>query len=115
MKCAHQYKGHYRALRLGKNDSKYILKTPESSDVMKLARSAVEAENPYESELKIFELYWKALDKLSAFHFADFLSLSVYALKLRLLFRKTSFDKQKGRQEATRLFSSYSVLEDIIK
>lgn len=106
---------HYRALRLGKNDSKYILKTPESSDVMKLARSAVEAENPYESELKIFELYWKALDKLSAFHFADFLSLSVYALKLRLLFRKTSFDKQKGRQEATRLFASYSVLEDIIK
>lgn len=105
---------HYRALRLGKNDSKYILKASESSDVMKLAHDAVETDNPYESEMRIIELYWKALDKLATFHYADFLTLCVYALKLKMLFRKTAFDKQKGRAEATRLFSSYNVLEDIL-
>lgn len=105
---------YYRAKRLGIQDEKYTAFTGADSDIMAMAEKAVNNENPYESELEVFGIYWKALDNLQLNHFADFLSLSVYALKLKLLFRKTSFNKQKGEEEAERLFASYNVLEDLL-
>ena len=105
---------YFRAKRLGIQDEKYMNINGIDSDILKLAENAVNNDNPYQSELEVFGIYWKALDKLQLNHFADFLSLSVYALKLKLLFRKTSFNKQKGEQEAERLFASYNVLEELL-
>ena len=105
---------YYRAKRLSIDDEKYADISGIDSDILSMAEKAVSNENPYESELEVFGIYWKALDNLQLNHFGDFLSLAVYALKLKLLFRKTSFNKQKGEEEAERLFASYNVLEELL-
>lgn len=105
---------HYRAKRLGINNKKYNDIADIDSEILTLAEKAVESTNPLEAEVDIFGIYWKALDELSLFHFADFLSLCVYTIKLKLLFRKTTFNKENGQKEAERLFQSYNEVEDFL-
>lgn len=106
---------HYRAERLNMMSEKYALKDSTNASLNDMCKKAVYNPNPKEAEEMVLDIYWKALDELSLFHFADFLSICVYALKLHLLERKTTFNKQKGQEEANRLFSSYDVLEELLK
>lgn len=101
---------YYRAKRLGKD----VEKPSVDASILEMAEKAVNNENPYNAEIEVLSIYEKALDGLSAFHYADFLALAVYALKLKLLLRKNAFDKEKGEAEVKRIFSSYNVLEELL-
>lgn len=103
---------YYRKKRLG--DSDKIQKPSVDASILEMAEKAVSNENPYDAEMDVLSIYEKALDGLAAFHYADFMALAVYALKLKLLLRKNSFDKEKGESEVKKIFSSYNVLEDLL-
>ena len=103
---------YYRKKRLQNSDK--LQKPSLDPSILEMAEKAVGNENPYDAELEVLTIYEKALDGLSLFHYADFMALAVYALKLKLLLRKNSFDKEKGENEVKRIFSSYNVLEELL-
>lgn len=54
--------------------------------------------NPLEKELRIMQHQWATLEALSAGHFADVTALFTYKIKLLILLRWWSFDREKGFQ-----------------
>ncbi|WP_303315763.1 hypothetical protein Q4Q34_14185 [Flavivirga abyssicola] len=52
--------------------------------------------DPLEEELQLLKLQWDKLEALSNTHYADFSALIIYKLKLLVLLRWWSFDKEKG-------------------
>jgi hypothetical protein len=51
---------------------------------------------PLEEEIQLMKWQWEKLEELSVGHFADFGALCLYKLKLLILIRLWSFDKDRG-------------------
>lgn len=60
--------------------------------------------NPLEAELKLMELRWNFLDDLEREHNFDMGALIVYYLKLQLLKRFFTFDKEQGLKKFQKLY-----------
>ena len=63
--------------------------------------------NPLEMEVKLLQLRWEFLEQQELSHFFDLDFLIIYYLKLQILKRLFSFDKQKGIEK----FQVYSSVE----
>ncbi len=60
--------------------------------------------NPLEIEIKLIELRWKLLDEMQREHHFDLEYLILYFLKLQLLRRLMTFDKEKGLEKFHKLY-----------
>ncbi|NLA73934.1 MAG: DUF2764 family protein [Deltaproteobacteria bacterium] len=66
--------------------------------------SAIREGNPLEIELRFMEFRWKFLDEMEPAHHFDFTYVVIYFLKLLLLQRYFSFEKEKGLQKFQMLY-----------
>lgn len=107
-----------KAILIAREERKTKIKKSNDSNInlnaLMYAKSLIDNNNPYDAEVKLLMYQWNIVDEMSLNHFGDSMSLYVYALKLYLLKRKVSFDKQKGKEEATRLMGLYNILEDFL-
>jgi hypothetical protein len=58
-----------------------------------------ESSNPFQTEIKLSRLKWDFLEEQEIEHFFDLDFLIIYYLKLQILERLFSFDKQKGKEK----------------
>lgn len=84
----------------------------KDSEAVKVIMSAISDENPLNAEKILLTLQFNKLDSLIGTHTFDDYALFGYALKLKLLERKTVFDQKKGKKELIGLVKG---LEEQIK
>ncbi len=66
--------------------------------------SAIKEGNPLEIETRFIEFRWQFLDEMEREHHFDFTKLIIYFLKLLLLQRYFTFDKDKGLKKFQMLY-----------
>jgi hypothetical protein len=66
--------------------------------------SAIKEGNPLDVELRFMEFRWQFLDEMEREHHFDFTNVVIYFLKLLLLQRYFSFEKEKGLQKFQMLY-----------
>jgi hypothetical protein len=66
--------------------------------------SAIKEGNPLDIETRFMEFRWQFLDEMEREHHFDFTKIIVYFLKLLLLQRYFSFDKDKGLKKFQMLY-----------
>ena len=86
----------------------FLKEFDRDEDIAALAASALSAKNPLEAELFLLEKEFENLDDIVGDHYFDGIYLFVYAIKLRLLERRSCFDKEKGREEFRRIMDTVS-------
>lgn len=96
----HEELTYQRNIRLGRK-----AKAPDMKDdgIAKTVTAALNSKNPLEAEKMLLDMEFKKLDELVGTHYFDDHALVGYALKLKLLERKTSFDGEKGKAEFSRI------------
>ena len=75
------------------------------SETAKVISLAVAEKNPLTAEIMLLSLQFQKLDSLIGSHSFDDYALFGYALKLKLLERKTVFNQKTGKSELKRLVS----------
>lgn len=91
-----------RNARLGRRAQSPSIKDESAAKVISMAMNH---QNPLAAEEMLLALQFQKLDELIGIHYFDDYALFGYALKLKLLERKKSFNHKKGKAE----------LENIIK
>ena len=89
-----------RKKKLGQSVNQYTDKDDEAS---KAISAALSADNPLSGEIILLSFLFKKLDGFIGTHVFDDYALFGYALKLKLLERKTVFDLEAGKKELNRL------------
>lgn len=91
---------YQRNERLGKKSQ-----TPDIKDegMAKTVTMALNDENPLNAEETLLALEFQKVDELIGTHYFDDYALMGYALKLKLLERKKSFNKEAGKKEFSRI------------
>ena len=92
---------YQRSINLGKS---YTTAYEKDALISQVAASALSAKNPLEAERILLEYEFETLDSLVGLHMFDAHVLYGYAIKLKLLERVTSFEKDKGKAEFQTLF-----------
>ena len=92
---------YQRSLRLGRNCP---APADRDSDATRIASAALNEKNPLTAEKLLLELQFEKLDGLTNMHWFDEISLIGYALKLKLMERRTVFDHDRGKAEFGRIF-----------
>ena len=79
--------------------------TPYDRDdsIVRAVASAIDDENPLDAEKGLLDLQFQKLDLLIGTHSFDDFSLFGYALKLKLIERRSSFNQKSGREELDRM------------
>jgi len=77
--------------------------TDRDADAVRIVAAAMNESNPLEAEKMLLELEFEKLDTLVNMHYFDDAALIGYALKLKLLERKTVFDNRRGKAEFGRI------------
>jgi len=96
-----------RSARLKLNDPRYINNGEKESKITEVIHKAVSSDNPLEGEKLILSLYWDYLEShVGLGHVFDLTFLLSYALRLQILSRISSFTREKGNAEFSRLFSN---------
>ncbi len=92
---------YQRSTALGRSYS-----PPQEKDTVtsQVVAGALSAKNPLEAEKILLEYEFENLDAIMGLHVFDDYVLFGYAVKLKLLERLTSFDREKGRDEFKSLF-----------
>ena len=94
---------YQRSMGLGRTYSSAYDKDAVNAQVVS---SALSAKNPLEAEKILLDYEFAALDSLVGLHIFDDYVLFGYALKLKLLERRSCFEEPKGRAEFKSLFDS---------
>ncbi len=90
-----------RSMALGKQYPQGFDKDATNAQV---ASAALAAKNPLEAEQILLDYEFELLDTLVGMHMFDDYVLFGYALKLKLLERRSCFEKEKGQAEFKHLF-----------
>lgn len=91
---------YQRRRRLGQNCT---APTEHDADAVRIAAAAINESNPLEAEKMLMALEFEKLDTLVNMHYFDDAALIGYAIKLKLLERKTVFDSESGKAEFSRI------------
>lgn len=89
-----------RVLRQGRQTQSTAVR---DETISKAINAAIGGKNPLEAEKALLSLSFEKVDELIGMHYFDDYALMGYALKLRLLERKSVFDQKKGRAEFERI------------
>ncbi len=95
-----------RSKKLNINSEKYKNTNDKEYRIVEGVRAALAAKNAYEGELLLMKLYWKYLDEESTNHVFDLEGLLAFAIKLKLLERKSRFDVVEGNNEFKSLLNN---------
>lgn len=95
-----------RSRKLSLSDPVYKNDADKEGRISDTVRQALAQENVLEAELLLLALLWKFLDELATLHTFDIEALVSFALKLKLLERKSLFTREEGNAEFKRLFSN---------
>ena len=68
------------------------------AEPLALLPSALEEASPYRREMNLLQMRWNFLTRLESAYVFNLSALVLYGLKLQLLERRASFEKEKGRQ-----------------
>jgi hypothetical protein len=93
-----------RAQRLGKDLQRYVVASSFVFGIAELAQEVMSMANPLEAEEKLNRARWDYLEELEVGHFFDEERLVLYALKLQLLERRASFDRERGQERFEQLW-----------
>ncbi|MBN2010188.1 DUF2764 family protein [candidate division KSB1 bacterium] len=66
--------------------------------------SMIKEGNPLDVELKFMDMRWQLLDEIEREHHFDFTYVIIYFLKLQLLHRYFTFDKEQGLNKFQKLY-----------
>ena len=88
-----------RASRKGWEADKYLRESESIHGTAELAREAFGQGSPLDGEEILNRARWSYLDELEAGHHFDVEKLVAYYLKLQILERKSSFDKDAGSEK----------------
>ncbi len=91
---------YQRNLRLGRTA---VLPGERNEEITKLILSAMSNKNPLLAEEMLLAFQFLKLDEMVGTHYFDDHALMGYALKLKLLERKKSFDAECGKAEFDRI------------
>lgn len=89
-----------RNVRLGRINDTY---RDRDSDIARIVATVMSEKNPLEAEKLLLALEFEKLDDLVRQHYFDAAALIGYALKLRLLERRTIFRYEGGKAEFERI------------
>ena len=92
---------YQRSMNLGRN---YTAAYDKDGAAAQVVAAALSAKNPLEAERILLEYEFENLDSLLGLHMFDGWELFGYAVKLKLLERQSSFEKDKGQAEFKSLF-----------
>ncbi len=95
-----------RSRKLSLSDPAYRNDADKEGRISDTVRQALALDNVLEAELLLLSLHWKFLDELATLHTFDIEALLSFALKLKLLQRKSLFTREEGNAEFKRLFSN---------
>ena len=95
-----------RSKKLNINSDKYKNTNDKEFRIVEGVRAALAAKNAYEGEHLLMKLYCKSLDEESTNHVFDLEGLLAFAIKLKLLERKSRFDQVEGNKEFKSLLSN---------
>jgi len=95
-----------RSKKLGLSEPKYRNDGEKAFRISEAVRQALSNENALDAELSLLEIKWDYLEESAALHYFDVEALLSYAVKLKLLQRKSLFTKEEGNAEFKRLFSN---------
>lgn len=105
--CVEKELAYQRSLALGIDSDEYRNDGAKDNYISSVVRKAVNELSPLEGEKLILSLYFSFLDRnVKTGHNYDITFLISYVLKLQLLSRRSSFEKQKGKVEFNRLFNT---------
>jgi anaerobic ribonucleoside-triphosphate reductase len=94
--------------RVKKRDGeKYLKPVPDSEEVKAIANTAFSQDNPLAAETVLSRARWTVLDECEAGHHFDMDKLTVYTLKLLLLERKASLDRENGIEKYNRIMKQF--------
>lgn len=91
---------YQRNVRLGKAGAS---SSGGDSDAIRIVTAVMNEKNPLRAEEMLLSLEFEKLDELTSQHYFDECSLLGYALKLKLLERKTVFEHDRGKAEFKRI------------
>lgn len=91
---------YQRCQKLGRNCQ---APSNRDSDAMRIITAVMNEKNPLEAEKMLLVLQFQKLDELVNMHYFDDCALVGYAMKLKLLERKTAFHTQRGKSELDRI------------
>lgn len=77
---------------------------PRMEKTVKAVSAALNDDDPLNAEKQLLSEHFSKLDELIGTHTFDDQALFGYALKLKLLQRKTVFDHDEGKRESERIF-----------
>lgn len=86
-----------RAKRLGISPEPYLHTEYNEIPVSEYLEVILEGGSPLTNEIHIMEFQWKILDELESEHLFDLDFLIVYSLKLQIIERKISFNRDIGQ------------------
>jgi hypothetical protein len=95
-----------RSKKLNRKGDKYNNTNYKEFRIVEGVRAALAAKNAYEGELLLMKLCWKYLDEESTNHVFDLEGLLAFSIKLKLLERKSRFDKVEGNKEFKSLLNN---------
>lgn len=94
---------YQRKLRLGK---KVQPLSDRDDKIVNIVTTAMSIENALEAEELLLSIQFEKIDELIGMHIFDDCALNGYAIKLKLLERKSLFTKEKGKVEFSRIIAS---------
>jgi len=95
-----------RSRKLSLSDPSYRNDGDKEAKISDTVRQALSSDDVLQAEMLLIRLHWNYLDDLSALHTFDIEGLLSYALKLKMLQRKSLFTREEGNAEFKRLFSN---------
>lgn len=101
-----------RAAQLNRDEQRYLRRSAGGNDyrgglgIADVARDAISQETPLKSEMVLIRHRWTVLEELEAAHHFDLEALIVYYLKLQLLWRKQTINREDGTNVFERTYET---------
>ena len=101
-----------RASKRGEEAERYLQGETEMFAAQDLARIAFSQESPLQAEAMLNRARWSYLDELELGHYFDLEKLIIYYLRLQILERKNSFNREKGTANFQTIYQSVTAILD---
>ena len=95
-----------RAGKRGHDSEKYLKGGAVEPGLLEVAREAFSAQSPLDGEIILNRARWEYLEMLESGHFFDLGKLIIYYLQLKILHRKEQINKEKGKSDFEKLYTS---------
>ena len=102
----------HRAAQLQKDAGEYSIESEEIIGMEDTVKHAVDGEDPLEKEKRLYEARWRYLEELGTNIFFTLESLIVYYMKLQLLEKLEQFDRERGEEKFSAIYTQITESAD---